>query len=370
MRWPWLSLSLLGCAATPPTVDASALPNELGLLVAESSTLQDSAVIEAWAPVSHAYLRHDGFGLDPDTVLRARTDPRTGRVRRFSLQRRQGALVERDALGVQLARWDVFDPGQPPGRANPHDLAIGADGTLFVTRYGEASLLAIGPDGARSTVDLSAFADVDGKPEMDALALVGGRLYAVLARVQGKAAPVDAPFLVAIDPSTRLVEKVLELPCRNPSGELRPGSRADELWVSCLGGPLSRPMSRASGLVRVDLATRTATRILEGESLAGFVTAFAILADDSGVAIVGAWAEGNATSVVAFDPRGKGTLGKIWASRSTYAFWDLEAVGTTVLVADRDEEAPGILVFGAGGVGLGKVRTRLLPADVLPVRSL
>ncbi|MBK7399530.1 MAG: hypothetical protein IPJ34_25535 [Myxococcales bacterium] len=219
-------------------------------------------------------------------------------------------------------------------------------------------------------MDLSAFADVDGKPEMDALALVGGRLYAVLARVQGKAAPVDAPFLVAIDPSTRLVEKVLELPCCNPSGELRPGSRADELWVSCLGGPLSRPMSRASGLVRVDLATRTATRILEGESLAGFVTAFAILADDSGVAIVGAWAEGNATSVVAFDPRGKGTLGKIWASRSTYAFWDLEAVGTTVLVADRDEEAPGILVFGAGGVGLGKVRTRLLPADVLPVRSL
>ncbi len=370
MRGLWLSSLLVACASTPPAVDASALPGDLGLLVAEASSLQDSAATEAWAPVSHAYLRHDGFGLDPDTVLRARIDPRTGRVRRFSLQRRQGALVERDALGVQLARWDVFDPGQPPGRANPHDVAIGADGTLFVTRYGETSLLTLGPDGARGAVDLAAFADVDGKPEMDALALVGGRLYVTLARVQGKAPPTDPPFLVAVDPTTRLAQKVLELPCRNPSGELRPGTRPDELWVSCLGGPLSTPISRASGLVRIDLTARTATRLLAGETLPGFVTAFAVLADDAGVAVVAAWAEGNATSVVAFDPRGKGSLGKTWATRATYAFWDLEVVGATVLVADRDEEAPGVLVFGAGGVVLGKVRTRLPPVDVLPVRSL
>lgn len=362
--------ALAACSGPVPAVDASALPSAVGLLVAEASEGQDSAALEAWAPVSHAYELHDGFGLDPDTVLRARVDPRTGRVRRFSLQRRAGVLVERNASGLQLARWDVYDAGSPPAAANPHDVAIGADGSLWVTRFGAKSLLVIGPDGARSTVDLSGFADADGKPEMDALAWVGGRLYVTLARIQGTAPPLDAPLLVAVDPTTRTVDKVLELPCRNPSGELRAGARVSELWVSCLGGPLSTPVSRQSGLVRMDVEARTADRLFPGETLGRFVTAFALLSGDAGVAILASFGDDNPTSVVEFDPRGTGTLGKTWAASTKYAHWDLEGEGDTIVVADRDPKAPGVLVFDRTGRALGKVATRLPPVDVLLVRSL
>lgn len=358
------------CSGPAPSVDASALPNALGLLVAEASEGQDSAALEAWAPVSHAYELHDGFGLDPDTVLRARVDPRTGRVRRFSLQRRAGVLVERSASGLQLARWDVFDEGTPPAAANPHDVAIGPDGSLYVSRFGSRSLLVLATDGTRSTIDLSAYADADGKPEMDGLAWVDGRLLVTLARIQGTAPPVDAPYLVALEPATRSVEKLLELPCRNPSGELRAGAIPRELWVSCLGGPLSTPVSRQSGLLRIDVAARRADRLFPGETLGSFVTAFALLSADSGVAILASFGADNPTSVVAFDPRGIGVVGKTWASRTKYAFWDLEADGDTVVVADRDDKSPGVLVFDRGGRALGRVSTRLPPVDVLLVRSL
>jgi hypothetical protein len=74
-------------------------------------------------------------------------------------------------------------------RSNPHDVAVLEPRKAYVTRYGAPDLWVVDP-GARScdgfrrrTIDLGALADADGIPEMDQMALVAGRLFVSLARL-------------------------------------------------------------------------------------------------------------------------------------------------------------------------------------------
>src|SRR6185503_17797355 len=105
--------------------------------------------------------------------------------------------------------------------ANPHDLIFAAPDKAYVTLYERTELLIVNPsvgpscDGfVRGSIDLAALADADGVPEMDTGAIIDGRLFVALERLdrdafflpreQAVLAVVDvaSDTLVDVDPAT------------------------------------------------------------------------------------------------------------------------------------------------------------------------
>lgn len=387
MRWSFVSLLLFcscnqGLDGSQPESDpdAAILGRNAGVMIVESSSSLDGGAIESILPGTHRRVRTEGLLLGADMQLRRLVDS-AGVERLFTIHSDQGVVVERNREGQTIERHEVFDKARGPSSANPLDVAIARDGALWITRHGERSLVVIDGKG-QSTVDLSAFADDDGVPDMSAIAIVEDTAYVALRRLEkGFGTRKNVSQIVAIDVKSRTPSHFVDLPVKDPGAEFL--RRGNTLWISCIGGPLMKdalgnpdPDTNA-GLVRVDLAARTATVALSAAAAKGFVTAFD-LTDVAGFAIVAEFGGDNPTSVVRFDPVA-GTLldATPWLRTSGYKLWDVTALTNAdgkrlLLVADRREDNPGLRVLSADDGALeGIIPTRLPPTQqvVLPSGS-
>jgi len=108
---------------------------------------------------------------------------------------------------------DAGDPATPLRQfsvgngSNPQDIAVVSPERAYVTRYEVPSMLIVNPSTGDSLghVDLSAFADDDGVPEMGEMVLRGQRLYVALQRLDRSGfpwVPVDVSYLAVIDAAT------------------------------------------------------------------------------------------------------------------------------------------------------------------------
>lgn len=383
MKWSlFFVTSICSCSldgsSSDSDPDAVLLGPGAGVMIAESSGSLDGAALESILPGTHRRVRVEGLLLGPDMQLRRLVDA-GGREHLYTVHSDQGAVVERDREGHSLTRWDVYDKARGASSANPLDVALGGDGTLWITRHGERSLVVIEADGkTQSTVDLAAFADDDGMPDMSAIAVVGDTAFVALRRLEkGFGTRKNVSTVVSIDVKTRVASAFLELPAKDPGPRFL--SRSGALWISCIGGPLLKdalgnpdPDTNA-GVVRIDLAARTAKVAFSAEAAKGFVTAFDLVDDQNGYAVVGEFSGDNPTSVVHFDPS-TGKLLATWAKTSGYKLWDLVAMTNAsgqrlLLVADRTEDNPGLRILSADdGARLGTLPSRLLPIQtvVLP----
>ncbi len=370
-----LFLVVEGCSGglngEAPEADEAArryLPKTVGVLISESASSLDSAAIESILPGTHRRVITTGFGVDPDMQLRRLRDPENGKERIFTLHSTQGVVVERDRDGKSVARHEVFEAGKSPSTANPLDVAIADDGALWITRHGEPSLLVVAKDRTRRKVDLAPFGDEDGMPDMSAVTILDGRAYVALRGLRAGFDPAYVSRIVVVDTKTLAVAPFLDLPAKDPGAKFR--VRDGALWISCIGGPLSQPPNQEAALVRIDLASKTATAILPPAVVSGFVTAFDFVEDGSAFAVVASFAEENPTSLVRFDPT-TGKVGDTVASTTGYDLWDVVAVSGSelVLVADRDPTAPGVRVLSRiDGARLGYLPTRLPPIEVIVLR--
>jgi len=150
----------------------------------------------------------------------------------------------------------VVDPGPPfqtvgqysvGNGSNPYDIRLASSEKAYVSRYEWTTLLIVDPYSGDSlgVVDLSAFADADGIPEMGRMEMVGDSLFVALNNIDrtvwqpagpGKIAVIDtrADTLVDCDPASSGVQPiVLQLP--NPYTELRYDGCRMELVVGCAG---------------------------------------------------------------------------------------------------------------------------------------
>ncbi len=371
-----LSLSACSSGFNGETIDgdetARLLPREVGVFVSEASANIDAAALETILPGTHKRVRTEGFGLDVDMQARRLVDP-DGRERIFTLHASQGLVVERDREHRRLAEWAVYDEGKLPGSANPRDVAFASDGSLWITRYAETSLLVLARDGKRSTVDLAAFADDDGRPDMSAIAVVGDTAYVALRRLEkGFGTTKNDSLVVAIDTRTRTPRLFVTLPAKTPADKFK--IRNNQLWISCIGGPVSTPPDENAALVRIDLAAATAKKAFDAKAAGGFVTAFELADETLGYAIVGSFeSSDNPTSVVRFDPsRGVRLDAEPWARTSGYSLWDLGLLPQSglLLVADRSKDAPGLRILSTrDGARLGHLATRLEPVEFFFLRS-
>ncbi|GAC1355859.1 MAG: hypothetical protein NVSMB47_09300 [Polyangiales bacterium] len=366
-------------AGEPAAPDAALLPRGVGLLIAES-TYSGQGFLQVIDPATHGLVDQTGAAYDDDPRLRRLIDPRDGRERLFVVGASDGKLTQIDRRGHVIAEAVVRDPGDAPSAADPLDVAIAPDGALWVTRYFKPTLLVLEPDLApRRTVDLSVFAPSNGPttraPGMSAIAIVDGRAYVALRRLDRDAGPTNDSQIVTLDTTAADPAPAVwldRLPFRDPDDHFEQRAGAPrKLWISCIGGPLSSPPV-SGGIVELDLDTATARVTLDGTKSNVFYAGFDVSTDGLDGYVIDALDDAkrdNPTALRPFRPD-TGAVEAAWFSTSHWELVQVAVVGDLLLVADRSSVSPGIQVFDRhDGARLGEIATRLPPVQCVVIRD-
>ncbi|MYC73971.1 MAG: hypothetical protein F4X17_25000, partial [Gemmatimonadetes bacterium] len=259
--------------------------------------------------------------------------------------------------------------------ANPHDIEIVAPDKAYVTRYDAASLLIVNPqNGAElGQIDLSAFADADGLPEVSQIVRVGDRLYLSCQRLDrdGGWGPVDVSYLIVVDIATDTLVDV------DPDAEgvqgialsvANPNSMAvidEQIAVGVVVGF----GDRAGGVEIVDTATNRSLGLAVSEGdLGGDITSMVLVDQNRGYAVVAD--ENFANSVRPFD-LSSGAVDAPLENISGGFIPSLAVDGDRLIVADRgsfsDPASAGLKFYdvATGAFLRGPIDTGLPPQDIV-----
>ncbi len=270
-------------------------------------------------------------------------------------------VLDPAAPGTPLLQFSVGNG------SNPQDIEFASAEKAYVSCNNSTSVLIVDPRSGDTLgeIDLSAFADQDGLPELAEMALVGNRLYVACQRLDRDAGWVASQsVLVAVDLNTdRVVDwdsaqdgvQGLVLQSVNPGSLIALGPK---LFI----GQTGQYGVADGGVEVVDLGSgRSEGLVLGEEALQGDLTALALVSAEKGYVVVSAADFSNSVRPVDL---AAGTAGAALAGHSGGYTPDLEVIDGRLLVADRgtfsDPASAGLLVYDAatghlldGPIGLG-----------------
>lgn len=162
--------------------------------------------------------------------------------------------------------------------ANPYDIAVLSPNRAYVTRYEKRELWIVDPSTGLKTaeIDLGGFADADGIPEMDRIAVVGPLAFVSLQRIDRNNGfiPTDTAFVVVIDTRTDAIVdcdaaapgvQAIRLARANPVTDFVLDRSTSRLLIGCAGfyGVLD------GGIVAIDAATLTSAGVVATDAALG-----------------------------------------------------------------------------------------------------
>jgi DNA-binding beta-propeller fold protein YncE len=266
--------------------------------------------------------------------------------------------------------------------ANPQDIAFASPDKAYVSAFGDGVVRIVDPTmpptcaGFRiGRIDLGRFADADGTAELGRMAVMDGKLYVAVLRLdrnrgflpagRGVVAVVDmlTDTLIDTDPSTPEIDAIA-LAATNPFG-LVVDATSRRLWVWEAG---SFFVTGDGGLEGIDPTTNRTTGMIATEAqLGGTITAVAPYTAERAFAIVADTRFRN--RLVAFSPQSGAPLGSLSQGDGVYSDVEVNARGE-VWLADRALRQPGIRIFDAvtGAPVAGPIDVGLPPFDIVFVR--
>ncbi len=259
--------------------------------------------------------------------------------------------------------------------SNPQDIEIVSDIKAYVTGLARADLAIFNPqDGTElGTIDLSAFADGDGLPELTQMVQAGSRIYVLAQRLENFA-PVGTSYLVVIDTDTDIIVdmddsadgvQAVELTAPNPNGIVVIGSSLVVSEVSSFGDRVGGievfELSAGGGVASLGL-------VIDEQTLDGDIQGIAMVDENSGFALISD--ENFANYVVPFN-LATGEVGARLEGLSTGFIQSMEVDGNRLIVGDRGTfdapEANGLMIFDVETKDLvaGPISTGLPPASIV-----
>jgi hypothetical protein len=320
------------------------------------------------------------IALGTDPALSAHSD------RIFAIVRDQNLVYEVDPLTLALTQKFVpyedaelddsrlLDCKTIVKGINPQDIAVDADGRLWIARFERPTVVILEPDGSFSgAVDLSPYADADGLPETSAVHISGDRAYVTIERLDRCAgwSATGSGMIVEIDVATRKVVGSIELGGANPFGRLvtAPWDLSGNTVAVALAGDILA-IDDGDAAAIVDLANGTSTGFGRESELDGSVVEVVLAAPEEAYVIVSNPDDPtiNATSVVRIDPRTGQPSAKLLDSRTEsnpdggFCHRGLAVVGDHVLVGSKVPCETGVMVLDRqSGQQLGVIRPAKLP---------
>jgi len=262
-------------------------------------------------------------------------------VNRFGLM--GDSVQARDPASEYAVVWDC----STGAGSNPQDIAFTGPEKAYVALLEERELLVIDPSVdsscagfVRGTIDLSAYADPDGIPEMGAMTVIDGLLYVTLQRLDRNDlfAPAGRGVVVVIDTATDAVLDAIEMAGENPFSRMV--QRGNRLWISSVG----QFTVRDAGIEAIDLETRQSLGfVVTEEALGGDITDFVVVAEHIGYAVVSGSDFSN--SLVEFAPE-TGTVTRTLIGGSRFIAQVQVTDRGELYVSDRSATSPGLRVYG------------------------
>jgi len=296
------------------------------------------------------------------------------------LRHHQGLLYVIERFGCDNVR--VLDPANGfalvrqfsvGNGSNPNDIVVVSPTKAYVARYDSADLWIVNPSTGAfiGAISLAPFADADGIPEMNRMAMVGGRVFITVQRIDRDAffTPTDSSAVVVIDAATdALVDcdpaapglQGILLPFQNPTTELIVEA-SGRLIVGCTGFYGAND----GGVVRIDPLALTVDGIETTEAALGGDIADVVPATATRGFVVLSDASYN-TVCKPYD-RATGAAGTAVYATSGFNLADAEANDRGELwLCDRTPANPGVRVFDVATLAplAGPLSTGLPPLDI------
>lgn len=259
--------------------------------------------------------------------------------------------------------------------SGPHDIVVVSPTKAYVTRYNETALWIVDPSAGTMTgsIDLSAWADADGIPEMDGMARVGHHVFVTIQRLDRNNffTPVGTSYVAVIDVAAdTLVDVDL----------VTPGIQSIVLTgtnpFSSLEYPYEGRMYVSSvnffglqdgGCEFIDpVALQSTGYFVTETTMGGDILDVEIVSHNKGYVIVSD-ASFN-TILKAFDPQTGLSLGTVF-NPGGYVLNDIEEspIGGELFLTDRTPTAPGIRIFDVASdtqITGSPISTDLPPFDI------
>lgn len=354
-----LAIAAAACTETPEPVTqcVAGLRLDVPLLVLESDLATASALARVDRDGCLTERSSVALGGDPSLAISG------GRF--FVAIRDRSRIAEVDPAGPWLIEGRQFDVPPVDVVTNPHDVAVASDGTLWVPRYNMTSLAILDEGGALlDEIDLSAFADEDGTPEMESAIAIGDRVYVALERLSWTGARYETEndsLIVALDVASRSVVGTIPLQGRVPFGRLVPAPDDEGIFYAAVPGTFDS-IDERDGIERIDTRTGTSELAISETALGGSVSELAIASENEAYALVATDETSNDTSLVRFDPQTGNVTGSWATTTGRYGLWGLAIAGDDVVVGDRERTAPRLRIFDRkSGVERGSIPLGVLP---------
>ena len=228
---------------------------------------------------------HDHLTIHSDAAVRTYRD----KVYILNRLRQDNVIVlSRSDLKTPLTQYSTGNG------SNPHDMAFVSEEKAYISRYERTQLLIVNPITGDSlgAVDLSAFADEDGLPEMNQLALYDNYLFVACQRLDrdNGFVPTDVSVIAVVDVMTDQVVDVdantagvqgIVMAGKNP---VSADQRHDKWILSTVNSFLD---FTDGGIEVVDLENLGSEGIVIDEiALGGNTNSLAMISDNKGYVVV------------------------------------------------------------------------------------
>lgn len=194
------------------------------------------------------------------------------RIERFGVDtiRKYAATAPATSLWGENG-FSTNDPGD--FSANAYDMVFVNDSKAYLIRYGAAKAWVVNPSAETEAtfktgeLDLSAYADADGNPEMESAVIVGNKLFISMQRYENFATQLTAYVAVfdidtntEIETGTDLTDAVMgiPLPVKNPQG-MSYDPESEKIYLLAGGklacgfcGDSGTPAEYTGGIISID----------------------------------------------------------------------------------------------------------------------
>ena len=285
-----LALPLIfACGPVAPPITC---PSGILVVTTDEQSATDTGVLPLDGTPAVMLEGNTAFGADPALA--------TSAGRRFLVARTLDTVIELGSCGQGInQQWSARAEGEDAG-VNPQDVAVAADGSLWIARLGAGgagvpSIDVVGPNA--TTIDLSSF-DSDGNPDASSIRIVGGRAFVALERLNPYPTSAQPSQVEVIDTTTRKGVATITLQGRNPFG-LMVQVGADKLWLAEPGNFADATEANA-GIEVVDTIALKSSLLISEQTLGASVAEIAV-GDSCAAAIVAdPTPDVNRTSLVSF----------------------------------------------------------------------
>jgi len=278
-------------------------------------------------------------------------------------------VLDENDLSMPLLQFSIGNG------ANPHDIEIVSPDKAYVSLYATAELLIVNPQNGveLGRIDLSAFADADGLPEVSHIVRAGPRLYLSCQRLDRDNGwiPVEPSYLIVVDiASDRVVDvdpttdgvQGIALDAPNPNSVIAAGDKLVVSVVSNFG-------DLAGGIEVVDPSNNRSLGLAIGEeSLGGDITGLVMATQDKGFAVV---TDANFVNLVRPVNLATGAVGPPLLGLSGGYIASIAVDGDRLIVGDRgsfeDPNAAGLKIYDTRTAALvaGPISTGLPPNNIV-----